>query len=89
MRVYCAGIVLGVTLAAAVWLYTYEVWTLVEYIGRDGRTFRPAERVRVQPWWGSPAAVAAALVGAGISVWLLPERPRLLRRLSAHFANPS
>ena len=89
MRIYYAGVILGLALAAAVWLYTYEVWTLVEYIGRDGRAFRPAERVRVQPWWGAPAAVTVAVVGAGISVWLLPERPRVLRRVSAHFAKGS
>jgi len=39
MRVYIAGVVLGATLAAAFWLYTYDVWHLVEYIGRDGRQF--------------------------------------------------
>jgi hypothetical protein len=48
-RVYSAGVVLGVTLASAVWLYTYRVWTLVEYIGRDGRQFHASERVRVTP----------------------------------------
>ena len=45
---YCAGVVLGATLAAAVWLYTYRVSTLVqyiEYIGRTRRHFRPSERV--------------------------------------------
>jgi hypothetical protein len=86
MRVYIAGVVLGAALAAAFWLYTYDTWHLVEYIGHDGRQFHPSERVREQPWWRVPTTVAVALIGGVASVWLLPERRRILRRFAAHFA---
>jgi hypothetical protein len=83
------GVVLGVTLASAVWLYTYRVWTLVEYIGRDGREFHASERVMVTPWWGVPATVALIFVGVGTSLWLLPGHRGLIRRFADHFGNPS
>ena len=88
-RIYSAGVVLGAALAAAVWLYTYRVWTVSEYIDRTGRQFHPPERVRMQPWWSVPATVALAVIGAGISLWLLPEHRRLIRRVVAQFAKPS
>ena len=87
-RVYSAGVVLGATLASAVWLYTYRVWALVEYIGRDGRHFHASERVRVTPWWSVPATVALIFVGVGMSLWLLPGRG-LIRRFADHFGSPS
>jgi len=61
---------LGATLAAAVWLYTYRVWDVVEYIDPLGRHFHPTERVRVQPGWSVYATVALILIGAGVSLWL-------------------
>jgi len=90
--VYCAGVVLGATLAAAVWLYTYRVSTLVqyiEYIGRTRRHFRPSERVMEQPWWGVPATVGLILIGASVSLWLLPQRRRVIERVGAFFVKPS
>jgi hypothetical protein len=83
-RIYLAGVVLGVTLAASVWLLTYRVWELVEYIDRTGRHFHPSERVMVQPWWSVPATVGLMLVGVGISLWLLPGRRGPVRRLADH-----
>jgi hypothetical protein len=91
-RVYVAGIVLGLTFAAAVWLVTYRVWDVVqyiEYIGGKRHYFHPSERVRVQPWWGVPAAVAVMLVGSGISLRLLPGSRGLVKRLADHFAKLS
>jgi hypothetical protein len=87
--VYCAGAILGATLAAAVWLYTYRVWDVVEYIDRKGHRFHPSERVSVQPWWSVYATVGLLAIGAGASLWLLPERRRLLKRFAALFAKPS
>jgi hypothetical protein len=86
-RVYRAGVVFGVTLAAAVWLLTYRAWTLFEYIDRTGRHFHASERVRVQPWWSVPATVSFLLAGSAFSVWLLPGRRGPLRRLADHFSN--
>jgi hypothetical protein len=89
-EVYFSGVVLGVTLAAAVWLLTYRVWHVVEYIeyiGGQRHRFHPSERVRVQPWWSVPATVTLMLAGIGISLWLLPGRRGPVRRLADHFAN--
>jgi hypothetical protein len=84
-----AWIVLGATLVGAVWLYTYRVWSVVEYIqySRFGPTkyhFHRSDRVRMQPWWSVYAAVALMLIGAAVVVWLLPEqkRKRLIRRFA-------
>ncbi len=89
LRVYSAGIVLGATLAAAVWLYTYRGWEIIEHTDPTGRIrLLPSERVRMQPWWGVYATVALIFVGAGVSLWLLPERRRLIERLAARFVTP-
>jgi hypothetical protein len=88
-RIYCAGAVLGAALTAAVWLYTYRVWTTVEYIDRLGRHFHPTERVRVQPWWGVPATVGVLLIGAELSLLLLPGRRGLATRVAAHLVDLS
>ena len=84
-----AWIVLAATLVGAVWLCTYRVWSVVEYIqySRFGPTkyhFHPSDRVRMQPWWSVYAAVALMLIGAAVVVWLLPEqkRKRLIRRFA-------
>jgi len=89
-RVYCAGVVLGATLAAAVWLYTYRGWEIIEHTDPTGRhQLLPSERVRLQPWWSVYATVALIFVGAGVSLWLLPERRRLIERFAARFVKPS
>jgi hypothetical protein len=78
-------------LATAVWLYTYRVWDVreyIDYIGGKRHHFRPSERVRIQPWWSVYASVAVALIGAGVSLWLLPEGRRTIRRLIAKSARP-
>jgi hypothetical protein len=87
-RIYCAGVVLGLTLAAAVWLLTYRVWTVFEWIGPDGRAFHPPERVSVSPWWGAYATVAVVFIGVAISLSLLPEQPSVVKRLTDRFARP-
>jgi hypothetical protein len=85
-----AWIVLAATLAGAVWLYTYRVWSVVEYIGRDGRHFHASERVRVQPWWSVYAAVALMFIGAATAMWLLPGRKqkRLIKRFASRLVSP-
>lgn len=85
-RVYGAGVVLGATLSLGIWLLTYRVWDVVEYIGRDGRSFHQAERVRIQPWWSVPATVAVLLSGVGVSLWLLPGRRGPFQRLADYLA---
>jgi hypothetical protein len=88
-RIYGAGVVLGATLSAAVWRFTYRTWSVVEYIDRTGRRFHPSERVRLQPWWGVPATLVLLAIGIGASIWLLPQRRRLIERFSAHLVKPS
>src|SRR6058998_3371944 len=89
VRIYGAGVVLGATLSAAVWLFTYRTWSVVEYIDRTGRRFHPSERARLQPWWGVPATIALLAIGVAVSVWLLPDRRRLIDRFSTYFVKPS
>jgi hypothetical protein len=84
--VYLAGVVLGLTLSLAVWLLTYRVWDVVEYIDPTGRHFHPSERVQVQPWWSVPATVAVLMGGVGASVWLLPGHRGLIRRVADSLA---
>jgi hypothetical protein len=88
-RIYAAGIVLGVAVAVAVWLFTYQVSELVEhieYIGGKRHSFQPSERVSVQPWWAVPASLGAVLVGGAISFSVLPGGRGVVRRLADHFA---
>jgi hypothetical protein len=86
VRIVCATIVLGATVAGNVWVYTYREWNVIEYIDPLGRHFHPSQRVREQPWWSAPAAVALVVIGAAIVVRLLPERRRLIRGFADHFA---
>ena len=82
-RVHAAVTVLAATFAAAVWLVTYRVWDVIqyiEYIGGKPHYFHPSERVRVQPWWSVPATVAVLLAGSSISLWLLPGSRGLIKR---------
>jgi membrane protein YdbS with pleckstrin-like domain len=85
--------VLGATLVAAAWLYTYRAWHTIEVFDQRGQV-EASTRVSAQPWWSVYAALALILAGAGVSLWLLPEGRRLIRRfgvrLAARFcANPS
>jgi hypothetical protein len=85
-------IVVAATFAAAVWLVTYRVWDVtqyVEYIGGKRHYFHASERVRVTPWWSVPATVAVLLIGSCLSLWLLPGRRGLIKRLADHFAKLS
>jgi hypothetical protein len=91
-RRLCASIVLGATLVGAVWLYTYRVSAVVEYIEYIGpfrHHYHPSQQVSEQPWWGVPATVALILIGTAIAMWLLPQWRRPIRRLTNHLANPS
>jgi len=88
-RVYGAGIVLGVALTVAVWLFTYRVSDVAEHIFYSGgkrHVFHPPTHLSVQPWWAAPASIGVLLVGGAISVWLLPGSQGLVRRLAQHFA---
>jgi len=62
-RVYFAGAVLGGILVGTVWLYTSRDWQ---------ETTSPI-------WWAVLGILILPLIGAGISVWLLPDGRRLLR----------
>jgi hypothetical protein len=98
-RVYFAGIILGLTLATTVWVYTYETTSLVRHIDRTtGQEYQPPERIKAQPWWAAPTTVGLLALGAFISVSLLPQdqRTRITTRIAASrrlrhrdMANPS
>lgn len=76
-RVYLAGVVLGATLVAAAWLYTFREWHTIEVFDRRGQVVA-STRVSAQPWWSVYAALALTLAGTGVSPWLLPEGRRLI-----------
>jgi hypothetical protein len=61
------------------------VWSVVN-VDRHGRHFQPTVRARVQPWWSVPATVGLLLLGAGISLWLLPQGRDLIGRFADRFA---
>ena len=84
-RVYFAGVVLGATLVGAAWLYTYQTWQTIQVFDPSGQAVA-STRVRSQPWWAVYAAFGFALVGAGVSVWLLPEGRRFVNRVAARLA---
>lgn len=83
--VYLAGVVLGATLVGAVWLYSYRTWQTIEVFDVRGEVVA-STRVMSQPWWSVFAAVALALAGAGLSVWLLPGGRQIIRRFIARLA---
>jgi hypothetical protein len=92
-RIVGSAIVLGMTLAGSVWLATYKVSVVFEYVEYDftgtRRHFHPSERVLVPAWWGAWAAVALAVVGLAITVRLAPTgRTRLVRRIAERLAKP-
>ena len=84
-RVYLAGVVLGATMVAAVWLYSYRTWQTVEVFDQRGQVVA-STRVSAQPWWSVYATLALALAGAGVSLSLLPEGRGWIRRFVARLA---
>jgi len=84
-RAYFAGAVLGATLVAAVWLYTYRTWE-TNLIRDHGVVVGELVQVKVHPWWAVLAAYTLPLVGAGVSLWLLPEGRRLIDRFFVRLA---
>jgi membrane protein YdbS with pleckstrin-like domain len=79
-------------LVGAEWLYTYRVTALVQYIeyfGSYRHHYHPSQRVTQQPWWGVSATVALLVIGAAITVGLLPQWRRPIRRFTNSLANPS
>jgi hypothetical protein len=83
--VYCAGVILGATLVAAVWLYTYRTWETT-FIRDRGVVIGELVQVKVHPWWAVLAAYTLPLIGAGVSLWLLPEGRRLIDRFFVRLA---
>jgi hypothetical protein len=87
-RVYAAAALLAATLAVAVWLYTYRVSELYEYIDRAGTHYHPAERMSVQPWWSTPATIVVLVLGVAATISLLPKRRRIVARTFGYLAKP-
>jgi hypothetical protein len=82
VRRWRAWVVLGGSFAAAAWVYSYRLTTVVvvTYYDRHGaHHFRRAGDVTGQPWWSTPAAVLLLVIGISLFVRLLPARVRLLR----------
>ena len=91
---YVAGAVLGATLVASIWLYTYRTWEVKVFRGAHDLVVVDAVQVEVRPWWAVLGAYSLPLIGAGVSLWLLPEGRRLFDRFvsrigAAFSAKPS
>jgi hypothetical protein len=84
-RAYCAGAILGATLVAAAWLYTYRTWETT-FIRDRGVVIDELAQAKVHPWWAVLGAYIVPLVGAGVSLWLLPEGRRLIDRFVVRVA---
>jgi len=76
VRYLLAAIVLGVSLAGAVWLHGYRETR--HHTFADGGT----TTLSVHPSWADPAAVGGAVVGVGLAAAILTARRR-------NFAKPS
>jgi hypothetical protein len=87
--VYCAGVVLGASLVAGIWLYTYRAWETNLIRGQHGLAIVDLVEVRVRPWWAVLGAYSLPLIGAGVSLWLLPEGRRLFERFVSRLAASS
>jgi hypothetical protein len=85
-RIVSATAALAATLGGALWLYTYRIWTVVEYIDPTGQHFHASERVRESPWWSAPASVVLMFLGSAVVLWLLPGQRTLIRRFTEQFA---
>ena len=95
-RALCVCLIAVATLVSAFWILTYEVTTTYEYfVNVPGpnhsvrRHFDHAQAIREQPWWSVYATLGVFVTGLGISMWLLPDRPRLIKRFANSFAKPS
>jgi hypothetical protein len=88
-RVYVAGVVLGVSLAAAVWTATYRVSMTYEWIDAGGGRYHAPETFMVSPWWSVPATLAVVAAGLAASVWLLPNARGAIRRSADYFSGLS
>jgi hypothetical protein len=71
--------VLGAALVGAVWLYTYRERERIETFDSRGELVA-ATHVSAQPWWSVYAAVALTLAGTALSLCLLPEARRRIKR---------
>ena len=83
---YWAGVVLGASLVAGVWLYTYRAWETRLIRGQHDLVVVDVIEVRIHPWWAVLGAYVLPLIGAGVSLWLLPEGRRLFERFVSRVA---
>ena len=75
-----AGVVVGVSVSGAVWLYTYRAHDVIRFIDTNGVEYNDPRHVSVQPWWGVYAALALLAVAIAATVRLLPDELSQVRR---------
>jgi uncharacterized sodium:solute symporter family permease YidK len=84
-RTFLAGAVVGVSVAGAVWLYTYRSHDVVRFVDANGAEYHDPRGVSVQAWWSVYAAVALLVIALATAVRLLPNgMPTLKRLATAH-----
>jgi hypothetical protein len=81
-----AGIVVGVSISGAVWLYTYRAHDVIRFIDTNGVEYNDPRHVSVQPWWGVYAALALLVVALVAAVRLLPDDLPQLQRFRRLFS---
>jgi len=81
-RVFIAGVVVGASVAAAVWLYTYQAHGLIRFIDKNGVEYNDPRPVSAQPWWAVYAALLLLALAVAAAVRLLPNGVPTMRRLT-------
>lgn len=91
VRAAWATVVMGTTMAGALWLFLHRETAVIEYLGYTfgvRHEFHEPVTVRDQPWWSVPGAVALIVVGVAVVLWLLPGWRTSLRRLVSRLGDP-
>ena len=87
-RVFAAGSTIGAAITGAVWIASYRKPRIAIDVTYGDRYF-PCKLFWSRPWWTPFAGGALLLVGAALSLWLLPAGRTIMGRIVSHFANPS
>jgi hypothetical protein len=76
-----AGVLVGASVAGAVWLYTYQAHDVIRFIDKNGVEYNDPRPVSVQPWWGIYAALAVLAIAVAVAIRLAPNGVPTMNRL--------
>jgi hypothetical protein len=81
-RTFLAGGVVGISVAGAVWLYTYRAHEPIRFVDANGVEYHEPRTVSIQAWWSVYVTLALLVVAAVAAVQLLPNGVPTVRRLA-------